>query len=413
MASNIDSMIHEIESKSNFIQLINMICQKYKLDSSLSTNIINIKSFLGPVSVQNLANRVKTVDEANALIVKMYGDFLKANTSSIPDNLNATKKYMVKMIRTPGDNAKNNDARYKGTFTNRSESFKESFDGIASILEMPPPERIELIKFLNYQSLFRDEYIFIDSRYQNIVNPDPSRLIFSLISNTKTKSDHGGVIVGNTIKDIIEVEVYPFSIPYKPVYATFYNKITLTINEWVANSFEAYEGGQFHFCFDIDKIDNNLIYLKPINSVYSFSSPVNQIDNFSLSFGATLPKITFDPDRMFPKKIDYTNEYGLFIFEQPHSLVTGDLVYITGFDTPDPAKDVNIIAEVNRSSGHIIVKRDNFSFIINVDLSAVRHEVPLFSRIYPIDDFEQSVIVYFASKRIQIQMRFKYLTSYT
>ena len=136
---------------------------------------------------------------------------------------------------------------------------------------MAPEKRIEAIRYLNYQSLFRDEYIVIDSRYRNLANPDMTKVDFSLIMNTKIRGDHGGIIVGNTLQDIVEIEIYPFTMPYKPVYATFYNKITLAVNEWTSNSFEAYEGGQFHFEFDIDNIDNNLIYLRPINNKYTLS----------------------------------------------------------------------------------------------------------------------------------------------
>ncbi|ETN04180.1 hypothetical protein PPTG_14893 [Phytophthora nicotianae INRA-310] len=284
---------------------------------------------------------------------------------------------------------------------------------MSSILNLSATERYKTIRYLNYASLFRDEYVLIDTRYQNKINADPTKTIFSLISDTKTKSDHGGIIVGNRIQNIVEVEVYSFTISYKPVYLTFYNKITLSINEWVSNSFEAYEGGQFHFCFDIDQIDNNLIYLKPVNPTYSFSKPVNYIDSFSLSFGAVFPKIAFDSDRMVPRNFSYLNSYGLVTFDSDHGLVTGDLVYIIGFETPDMARDSVIINEVNRLEGHTIVKKNNSSFIINIDLTALRHEEPPNSGYYPIDTFKQSnVVVFFASKRVQIQMRLRYLTSY-
>ncbi|KAG6958961.1 hypothetical protein JG688_00010302 [Phytophthora aleatoria] len=245
----------QIESKQNFINLIGLICKEYKLDPTISINIINVKAFLNPLQ-----------KEVNKAIVKEYGKMVEANRRSLPEDMDATRRYLLKTIKTPGNEAVN--ASYKDSFGN-----KETFDGVGSILNLSGPQRLEVIKFLNYSSLFRDEYILVDSRYQNTVNPDPTKLTFALITSTKTKSDHG---------DIVEVEVFPFTIPYKPVYATFYNKITLAINEWAANSYEAYEGGQFHFGFVIDHIDNNLIYLIPINSTFSFSKPVNYIDSFTI-----------------------------------------------------------------------------------------------------------------------------------
>lgn len=395
----------ELESKQNLIKLIGLVCQEYKLDPNLKSNVINVKAFLAPLRVEAFTSKYKTIDEINAAIVKLYGATIKANRTSLPDDINSTRNYLLKMIRKPGNEAAN--TKYD-TFTDR----KEDFNGVGSILDMSAPQRLETIKYLNYKSLFRDEYILVDSRYQNTVNADPSKMIFSLITATKTKSDHGGVIVGNRIQDIVEVEVYPFTIPYNPVFVTFYNKITLTINEWTSNSFEAYEGGQFHFCFDIERIDNNLIYLRPINSTYSFSKPVNYIDSFTISFGAVFPKISFDADRMYPSSIDYTNHYGLFVFDAPHNLVSGDLIYITNYDTPDPSGDVNIISQVNRPQGHTIIKKDNYAILINVDMTPIRKEVPAFSGIYPIDSFAQPALVYFASKRIQIQFRLRYLTTY-
>lgn len=397
----------KLEDKSNLVVLVGLICKRYSLDPTIQTNITNIKSFLAPLRIESVLSKADTLDDANAYIVRLYGDTIKANRRSISSDMDATKKYLLKVIKTPGEG--NGVAPAKSTFTNR-EGFKEGFE--SSILDMKPSDRLELIKYLNYQSLFREEYLIIDSRYQNKVNQDPTMLMFALLGNTKVKSDNGGVIIGNTIRDIVEVEIYPFTIPYKPVYATFYNKITLSINEWTTNSFEAYEGGQFHFCFEIEKIDDNLIYLRPINSTYSFSTPVNYIDSFTLSFGAVYPKIAFDADRMIPSAIDYTNPYGIFTFAMPHGLVTGDLVYISGFSSPDPARNASEIAEVNRPEGHVIVKKDKYSIIINVDLTPIHYESPINSGRYPIDSFTQEVLVYFASKRIQIQMRLRYLTSY-
>lgn len=409
------SPIEELESPDNMIKLIVGICDKYKLDYHLERNIINIKAFLGPLNGRALLNQYKTVDATNDRIIEIYGEKIKASRRSIPEEMDTIHDTLVKLINIPGDDATNAAAAYKETFRNKDGFKKErlSDGGFGNILNLDMPQRIEAVKYLNYSSLFREEYIEVDSRYQNLVNTDSSKIVFNLITNTKTKSAHGGVIIGNMIRDIIQIETCPFTIPYKPVFVNFYNKITLTINEWTSNSYEAYEGGQFHFIFDITKVDNNLIYLTPVDTTYSFSTPMNYIDSFTLSFGAMLPKITFDPDRMFVSSIDYSSEYGIVTFAAEHNLITGDLVYVSGFTTPEPARDVAIIDEMNREGGHIIVKKDNYSILLNVDLSLVHHEYPIGSGQYPIDTFSQDILVYFASKRIQIPFRLKYLTNYT
>lgn len=400
----------QLESNDNMIKLITSICTQYGLDPAIERNIINIKAFLMPLDGRLLLQKHKTLDATNKAIVTLYGETIKAKRRSIPDDNDAVHKKLLSIISVPGDDATNLSKAYKNTFKNK----ERLTDGSSSsILDLDMPSRIETVKYLNYSSLMREEYIIADSRYQNIVNTDLTKIVFNLITNTKTRTDNGGIIIGNNIKDIVEIEVSPFTIPYKPVFANFYNKITLSINEWVSNSYEAYEGGQFHFIFDIDKIDNNLIYLKPVDTSYTFSTPMNYIDNFTLSFGAMLPKITFDADRMYVQSFDFTSAYGIITFANEHNLVTGDLVYVSGFATPDLAKDVKIIEEVNRSSGHIIVKKDNYSILLNVNLSLVRHEIPPGTNQYPIESFTQEVLVYFASKRIKIPFRMRYLTNYT
>jgi hypothetical protein len=405
------NMENTLESPANLVKLIGLICAKYGLDPTQQTNLTNIKAFLGPLRVDSIAAQAGSVDKANAMIVDLFGSRMKDPRlrGDLPSDMNRTTQYLLKLIKTPGD-----DQALTPNNATAAPASSTPAKVTSSLLAMTPTERFETIRYLNYSSLFRDEYVLIDSRYQNKVNTDPTKMIFSLLSNTKSKTDHGGVIVGNRIQDIVEIEVYSFTIPYKPVYVTFYNKITLTVNEWASNSFEAYEGGQFHFCFDVQQVDNNLIYLSPINPTYSFSKPVNYIDSFSLSFGAVFPKISFDADRMVPRSFSYSNPLGLVTFDSNHGLVTGDLVYITGFETPDLARDSVVIADVNRPEGHTIVKRDKTSFLINVDLTVAHHEEPPDSGYFPIDNFLQaSAVVFFASKRVQIQMRLRYLTSYS
>jgi hypothetical protein len=399
----------QLESNENMIKLIKGICNQYGLDHTIERNLINIKAFLGPLNGRALLKKYHTIEDTNKAIIKLYGEKVKANTIDIPNDLDKLHNNLLNIINIPGNDATNLSKAYKDTFKKE----KLSNSNTSSILDLDMTQRIEAVKYLNYSSLMRKEYILADSRYRNIVNTDMSLIVFNLITNTKAKTDNGGIIVGNPIQNIVQVEVSAFTIPYKPIFANFYNRITLTINQWISNAYEAYEGGQFHFIFEIDKINDNLIYLKPISSCYEFSKPVNYIDNFTLSFGAMLPKITFDVDRLYVKSFDYTSIYGIITFDSPHNLVSGDLVYITGFNTPEPAKDVVIISEMNRESGHTIVKKNNYSILLNVDLSKVYHEDPVGSGVYPIDSFTQQVLVYFASKRITIPFTITYLTNYT
>ena len=394
----------EFTSKDNLINLIDLICKDNNFEHTNMETVKNIIIFLKNLDGQFLLKKYKRIDLANQAIVSMYKDRLTKN-ASLADNLDEIHTYLTKAIRQPGNESTMRKGVYKDTFEP-----SPTVDTIVSLFnKSSEKDKIELVKYINYESTWRSTYIIVDSRYQNTVNNDSSKILFNLQTTSKVRADHGGVVVGNAIRDIVEVEVYPFTIPYKPVFANFYKRITLTIEEWTADSFEAYENGAFHFVFDIDKIDENLIHLIPVNKTFRFTKPVNYIDNFTLSFGAMLPKIQFDLDRMYPSSIDFSAEDGIFTFSYPHNLVTGDLVYITGFSSPDPAQDGAVIAEVNRDAGHTIVKKNNYSIIINVDLSSMYREVPTGSGIYPITSFEQTPLIYFASKRIQIPMRISYL----
>ena len=417
-----DLQLRALESPDNFKNLIGKITSKYNIDPNNEQNIINIKSYLRTLNGKLLLNVYKTAPAVNDIIISRFGEYINEK-SSIPDGLEATRNYLLNIIKLPGDDEKNADITNTNKFTverltqQSLQKNKTNYDSnLSDFINADNQTKIDIVKYLNYESLFRDEYIIADSRYQNTTNSDRSKIVFSLQTNLRSTAidttniqSQGGIIVSTNIKDIVQIEVSPFTIPYNPTFLNFYNKISLTINEWTANSYQAFEGGQFHFMFDILKTENNLIYLNPVDRIFRFNKPVNYIDNFTLSFGAMLPKIKFDIDRMSASKFDYKSKDGIITFDQPHNLITGDLIYISDFTTPDPALDVEFINDMNRSSGHTIVKKNNYSICTNMDFSLIRHETPAGSLIYPIDSFNQSINVYFASKRIQIQLRIRHL----
>lgn len=261
-------------------------------------------------------------------------------------------------------------------------------------------DQIELTKILNYESLWRDSNILIDSRYQNIANSDRSRIVFNIVSKTKVKTPGSGVITSiSNMRDIVEIEIYPFSIPYISMADNYYQKITLSILELSAISIDAYENSQFHFIFK-GQVNGNLIDLTPINKTFRFYKPINRINEFSLRFGSPLSPITFDKDRLYTSSINYLSNPGILTFSESHNLITGDLIYIENFNTLTPAKDLNIIEEINNTQGHICTRINNTSISINVDFSQI-----LLSSQIP----NLSVLVYFGSKRILLPLKFRYL----
>jgi len=357
---------------------------------------------------------------------KLYKEFFDktkndVNISNVNDHL--IKLYMIDIgkLKSSFDMHEflkkelNDKAMIKGTtdynFGNNSNKFTKEVNRDVSVSSyIPPPnslpgltsraEQIEFTKILNYQSLWRDSNILIDSRYQNIANTDRSRVVFTIVNNTKVKTPGSGVITSiSNMRDIVEIEIYPFSIPYMSAADNYYQKITLSILELSAISIDAYEDSQFHFIFQ-GKINGNLIDLTPINKTFRFFKPITRINEFSLRFGSPLSPIQFDKDRLYTSSINYTSNPGILTFSEAHNLITGDLVYIEKFDTLTPAQDLNIIEEINNSQGHICTRINNTSISINVDLT----QIALASQIPGL-----SVLVYFGSKRILLPLKFRYL----
>lgn len=350
---------------------------------------------------------------------KLYNEFYDnslsdVNIANVNDNF--IKLYMIEIgkIKSTFDiheylkNELNNKASTRGTtdynFGNLTQKTEQFELNTLETNKMPnlstKSEQIEFTKVINYQSLWRDSNILIDSRYQNIANSDRSKIVFNIVSNTKVKSPGSGVITSiSNMRDIVEIEIYPFSIPYLAAADNYYQKITLSILELSAISIDSYEDSQFHFIFNTT-INGNLIDLTPINKTFRFFKPISRINEFTLRFGSPLNQLTFDKDRLYTSNINYGSNPGIISFAESHNLITGDLVYIENFNTLTPATDLNIINEINNSQGHICTRINNTSISINVDLT----QILLASQIPNL-----SVLVYFGSKRLLLPLKFRYL----
>jgi len=397
-----------IYSKDNLRSLVNNLetINNKKLTKIEITNFIEfLKKFNYNKLYKEFFDKTKNdvnISNANDHLIKLYMIDIGKLKSSFDMH-----EFLKKEL--------NDKAMIKGTtdynFGNNSNKFTKEVNRDVSVSSyIPPPnslpgltskaEQIEFTKILNYQSLWRDSNILIDSRYQNIANTDRSRIVFTIVNNTKVKTPGSGVITSiSNMRDIVEIEIYPFSIPYMSAADNYYQKITLSILELSAISIDAYEDSQFHFIFQ-GKINGNLIDLTPINKTFRFFKPITRINEFSLRFGSPLSPIQFDKDRLYTLSINYASNPGILTFSEAHNLVTGDLVYIEKFDTLTPAQDLNIIEEINNSQGHICTRINNTSISINVDLT----QIALASQIPGL-----SVLVYFGSKRILLPLKFRYL----
>jgi hypothetical protein len=268
-----------------------------------------------------------------------------------------------------------------------------------SLVDISKNDLIELTKIVNYESLWKDSYVMIDSRYRNLSNTDRTKNVFSILNNSKAKVDGSGIVTAlGDLRDIVQIEIESFVIPRPAAIVNYYNIITMSILEWRSDSIETYENSEYHFKFTTEEFGNK-IRLIPDRKEYRFNKPINLLETFTIRFGSPFAPIEFDEDRLSPSLISY-DVIGTFTFSSRHNLETGDIVFITNFtsDTSTTAKNQSLLDEINRKKGHLITKIDSTTFAIQVDFTKI--DTP---------DVNNNPNIYFGSKRILLPIRFRYL----
>ena len=403
----------EIITKKNLNLLAIKLSQKLNLDNlrkdqvqnfltyvnKLNYNILN-KEFKGENEIENVNNKILSLYINKLHTKKEYTntrEILKKSINSKPLGTLPEEKYANTL-------AKKNKEGYSET--NNSEGFNnddKKYDYSRSISELTLENLVDFTKIVNFESLWKDSYIIIDSRYRSLANTNLQEIEFNIIQNTKIKvPGSGNVYAHGETRQIVQLEIFPFSIPFVSNADNYYNKITMSIKEMLPISFEAYEDSQFHFMFNTRE-EGNLINLEPINKIFRFYKPVTQIGGqFTLRFGAPFAPITFNKDRLDTSFIDYLSDPIEFTFPEDHNLITGDIIYIEDFTTLNIAADNEIISTVNRVEGHLCTRIDNVKISINISGTSITSP-----------DSNHSSCVYFGSKRIFIPMRMRYLLSET
>ena len=252
---------------------------------------------------------------------------------------------------------------------------------------------------LNRGSLERKTHILVDTRYRNVSGLQPNRFVFNLVTNNNNSLNPGSgdlSIGGKNIKNIVSMEVPSFNIPFVSVADNFYKKITMTINELKDDKNGAYENYNIHFMFGYESL-GLLLKLTPDNTTYKFKFPINP-KSLSFSFGSPFVPINFDLDRMYADDLNYLSNNGVISFNQSHNLGSGDIIYITDFQTLNNTANINIIAQINRLEGHVITVESATSISINIDFTTI---------VDP--DINNKPFIYFGSKRIIFPLIFTYL----
>lgn len=383
--SDKDVIIQKIISKENLQKLVG------ECEESLATRF----SMLEIQSLVRYVRKMNTTTLKDQIISDdTYKKVNKYVANSYKNYINEPKAFDVKeMLKDQMENNKVKVDKYTmERFTER-----ESMSNLGEMLEDENSLK-QLTKILNRDSLLRDINILIDSRYQNLSNQDRSKFSFTIVSETKNKSEGSGTIIASTaLQNIVEIEVFPFSIPYFNDADNYYKKITMSLLELSASSIDAYENSQFHFLFDIEK-RLNLLYLTPINKIFRFHKPIAKINELTIRFGSPLAAITFEKDRLPTSNINYTSNPMIIEFYESHSLLSGDIIYINDFETLNNAQDLSIINDINTPKGHLCSRIDNTTISININANLIK---------FP--DTGRQFMVYLGSKRLLIPFRIRYL----
>lgn len=399
-------MRHESEKNNTLSKIIsrdNLKNLVHECEKTLNKKftVIEIESLVRYVKkmnhgiIQSQISADATLESANKYICNSYKTFI--NEPKAFDIKEMLKDQMDSKLNIKSENSATWNKYQVEKFSNNNSNIIESMTNL-NMSSADPAVLKEITKIVNRDSLVRDINILIDSRYQNRSNQDRSKFSFSIVSETKNKSEGSGTIISNSaLKDIVEIEVFPFSIPYFNDADNYYKKITMSILELSASSIDAYENSQFHFIFDIEK-RLNLLYLTPINKVFKFHKPIAKINEMTIRFGSPLATITFENDRLRTKNINYTSNPMAIEFYEPHNLLTGDIVYVNDFETLDNARDLGIINDINTPKGHLCSRVDSTTISINIDASLVK---------FP--DITRNFMIYLGSKRLLIPFRIRYL----
>ena len=280
----------------------------------------------------------------------------------------------------------------------------------------------------------RNAYIFLDSRYRTLDTDGTVEFKWNLYRGYN--NDQGAVNAYGYIKNITEIEIYPFKIP---IAINDANDLTITarvnalasnrqlsihIKEFNSQSIIAHDDRIFIYHCNSDYTSfgsqisfSSILPYRDTKAIYKFSSPIIELSTLTLSFGNPFDTLIFDPDRVNVEFIDQDPAGADLSFVTVNSVnhnipafvplginISG-LVYFTNFSTVatpviPPDAHTSVIAYVNRPEGHRSTRTGLDTFTI-----------PQESVILIVEPIPRPVsLMYIGLKRIQLKMRIKYET---
>jgi hypothetical protein len=234
-----------------------------------------------------------------------------------------------------------------------------------------------ILASINPTTSIKTEYITLDSRYRSLDND--GTLYFKWNAVYDNSDIQGGFNINQRVRDVVAIKCYPIKMPYVSTADNDYGRITLLFQEFQSQSFVAHENTKYHYVFASD-VQDRWIHLRTHNyndGVFKFATPLTQLSSLTVSLASPLQPIIFDADRQQMVVSDYTtNNKTYFSSVGTHNLETGDLVYISEFNTTNPASDAVVIGAVNTRYGNKITYISDTVFYIDVDSTSVFEQGP-------------------------------------
>ena len=219
-------------------------------------------------------------------------------------------------------------------------------------------------------------YIVLDSRNRRLESTDWSK--FSWYYGGSRVIQQGQVTSTLPFNNIIAMQLYQPIIPRGTGLLTSTQRISVLLEELDGYAYIS-DNRRYHWLFRYNNLYNstrslNLNLNEYNDGLFKFPTAVNLIGGITFSFGNPSDQVTFIRDRDTAS----TSAYGASTTIQtvnPHNLVNGDVVIITGFSTGFPEYFDNNI--VNNLEGFVVTVVSPNHFTIPVDTSAIPVLLPI------------------------------------
>ena len=233
---------------------------------------------------------------------------------------------------------------------------------------MSGPVSESVMKVQTHLHQHKKAYLCLDS-FNRRVNNDNQSTIYSWYYTEYRSTTPGFVTTTAPLSNITSIRLYQPSLPAWPqLNAT--GRVSIYFREFGIYAYLSSNSQPYHYLlrYTPSAISNRFVDLNLEefnNGIFIFHKPITKLDTLSISFGNPNETIIFNNDR----DTGTVTAYGAtttFTMSQPHNLVTGDVVYISGFATLTPGYD----AGINNTLGYQITYINTTSFRIAVNTSS-------------------------------------------